>query len=290
SQIEAYLQGIAAANPDRVTTTDIGKSYEGRSIWMVTIKDGTDPTERSLLAEAEPSFFSGIHAREWISPAVALYFIDMLIKHPEITNGVEFRIFPVLNPDGYVYSHTDERLWRKNRRINSNSNCRGVDLNRNWSYEWGGHGSSSYKCSNTYRGTSAFSEPETIAVSNAMLNTPNVKLVLSIHNYSQLMLYPYGYDYVLPPLYLRYVAIRYTLAIEGFSGYLYVPEQITDLFRASGTTTDWAFGSLGAKYAYAVELRDTGDNAFILPSNQIKPTREENWEGFKYLIQIVKVA
>ncbi|MCL4133841.1 UNVERIFIED_CONTAM: hypothetical protein GTU68_015517, partial [Idotea baltica] len=222
SQIEAYLQGIAAANPDRVTTTDIGESYEGRSIWMVTIKDGTDPTERSLLAEA------GIHAREWISPAVALYFIDMLIKHPEITNGVEFRIFPVLNPDGYVYSHTNERLWRKNRRINSNSNCRGVDLNRNWSYEWGGQG--------------------------------------------------------------RYVAIRYTLAIEGFSGFVYEPQQATDLYPAAGITSDWAFATLGADYAYTLELRDTGDNGFVLPSSQIKPTREENWEGFKYLIQIVKAT
>ncbi|MCL4134687.1 UNVERIFIED_CONTAM: hypothetical protein GTU68_013932, partial [Idotea baltica] len=222
-QIEAFLKGIASANPDRVTTTDIGKSYEGRSIWMVTIKSGTAPSERSVIVDA------GIHAREWIAPAVALYFIDMLIKQPEIAEGVEFRIIPVVNPDGYVYSHTSNRLWRKNRRITSNRRCRGVDLNRNWSYRWGEGGSSSDECSEIYRGTSAFSEPET--------RTPGL-----------------------------------------------------GLYPTSGTSRDWAFATLGANYSFTVELRDTGDNGFVLPSNQIKPTREENWEGFKYLIQIVKVT
>ncbi|MCL4139214.1 UNVERIFIED_CONTAM: hypothetical protein GTU68_019200 [Idotea baltica] len=93
-QIEAYLSSISENNPDRVTKTSIGTTFEGQNIWMITIKNGSAPTERSMFIEG------GIHAREWISPAVTLYFIDMLIKEPEIANGIEFRFVAVANPDG----------------------------------------------------------------------------------------------------------------------------------------------------------------------------------------------
>lgn len=113
----------------------------------------------------------GTHAREWITPASVTYIIDQLTEnrdnHADIVKGLDFYILPVVNPDGYEYSHLKDRLWRKNRA--PNGFCVGTDLNRNWGYKWGGAGSSNVPCKEIFAGSRAFSEPETQAISNFVL-------------------------------------------------------------------------------------------------------------------------
>lgn len=122
-------------------------------------------------------FVLGIHAREWISPASVTYIISQLVEnrdeHAAYTTGIDYYILPLFNPDGYEYTHTVDRLWRKNRR--RSLGCVGVDLNRNWGYHWGGAISNRY-CTDNYGGISAFSEPETRAVSQfVLLHASNLK-------------------------------------------------------------------------------------------------------------------
>jgi hypothetical protein len=114
-----------------------------------------------------------IHAREWVSGTTCQYIIHELlvgykagraIAKDALTN-FNWAIIPVTNPDGYEYSWTSDRMWRKNQRTNTGCPtrpaCCGVDLNRNYNDgQWGGGGSSSDPCSDTYRGPSAASEPE----------------------------------------------------------------------------------------------------------------------------------
>lgn len=107
----------------------------------------------------------GIHAREWISPAAVTYIIDYLVENSDRLE-TDYYILPVVNPDGYEYSFSSERLWRKNRRKVSSDSCSGVDLNRNFGYRWGGKGTSKNVCHDTYPGTGPFSEPETSAIRN----------------------------------------------------------------------------------------------------------------------------
>lgn len=109
-----------------------------------------------------------------------------------------FYIVPVLNPDGYIYSMSkddgDRRLWRKNRR-ETNSHCKGVDLNRNFDFDWGRADSSKNPCRQIYRGKNAFSEVETSAVRdqiNGVLKG-QVDAFLTMHTYSQLWLHSYGH-------------------------------------------------------------------------------------------------
>jgi len=110
--------------------------------------------------------FKGTHAREWISPATVSYIVRQLVENRAnytFANNVDFYILPVVNPDGYEYSRSGNRLWRKNRNKN-NTKCVGVDLNRNFGYKWGGAGASKDPCQETYAGPGPFSEPESQAV------------------------------------------------------------------------------------------------------------------------------
>lgn len=116
---------------------------------------------------------SGIHAREWITPAAAMYILHEILASLEAKNstfsGLDYYVVPMMNPDGYEFSHTTDRYWRKNRSLNNGSYCVGTDLNRNWGYKWGGRESTSDPCSPDYRGQFAFSESESASASKYML-------------------------------------------------------------------------------------------------------------------------
>jgi carboxypeptidase A4 len=118
----------------------------------------------------------GIHAREWITPASVTYVIKQLVenrKNNTWADKVDFYVVPVLNPDGYEYTHTNDRLWRKNRKNPELGDCAGTDLNRNFGYKWGGLGASKDPCDETYAGSAAFSEPESKAIQDYVTSQGN---------------------------------------------------------------------------------------------------------------------
>ena len=172
AQMEAELDALAAAHPGLAQVFTIGTTGEGRPIRGLKISDNVATDEPG---EGDVVFVGLHHAREWISAELALYLAEYLVTHhgtdPALAacmNQLEIWIIPVMNPDGYAYSAAApaNRLWRKNRRNNGDGTF-GVDLNRNYGYQWGlGSGSegSDLTWEDTYRGPSAFSEPETRAL------------------------------------------------------------------------------------------------------------------------------
>lgn len=117
---------------------------------------------KSIFNNVAPHFSpSSRDSREWISPAVVTFIIDTYAEdwseQGEDIQNIDWYFLPVMNPDGYEYTHTTDRLWRKNRR--RNTFCTGVDLNRNYGYKWGGQGASRQPCAETFAGSGAFSEP-----------------------------------------------------------------------------------------------------------------------------------
>lgn len=232
---------------------------------------------------------TGIHAREWISPSVTLQLIHKLAQEVNVTQAFDFHVVPMANPDGYVYSHTPgNRMWRKNRAKTENPNCWGVDLNRNWDHHWG-VGASRNPCHETYGGPNPFSEPETRALRDAMLNVKReIVLVLAVHSHFQSLLYPWGWskDTQAPdtPDMIAKGKI-FADAAKAKYGTVYSVESSSVLGLISGATDDWAKGTLKSKYVYTLELPDK--RTFHLPLDKILPTGKEIWAGLLKFLQAI---
>ncbi|XP_071481923.1 carboxypeptidase B-like [Diadema antillarum] len=291
-EIQQWTADIAAQYSSLVERFQIAESSEGRQINALRIRTGGFGTKKAVYWQG------GLHAREWITPATVMYITNKLLENygtdsdaTEILNTFDFVIVPLANPDGYVYTMTDDRMWRKTRSVNSGSACRGVDPNRNYPYQWGGQGASTSKCASTYRGPNQASEPEVAETTQWLLDS-NQEYVsfIDFHSYSQLWLAPWSYSAsaILPQEKDDHDAAsaKAVNALKSVYGttYTYGPSART-LYAASGCSVDWGFRSLGAKYSYVVELRDDGTYGFLLPENQILPTGVETYEAVKALCQ-----
>lgn len=202
TEVTAILDSFARDYPALCAPkVSIGRSHEGRDIWMVKLSDnvGIDENEPEVL-------FDGVHhAREPLSVETLLLFMDQLLtgyaSNPEsrfILDNRELFFVPLLNPDGHDYNRSTNPggggLWRKNRRVNGGGSF-GVDLNRNWPTGWSAPngGNSTDPNSDTYRGPAALSEPETAAL-DAFIRTRNFVQGFSCHTYTDVLLRPWGYQ------------------------------------------------------------------------------------------------
>ncbi len=286
NDIVTRLDDLAAAYPAVATRESAGTSLQGRDIPVVRITGPGDASNRPMV------FINGCqHAREWVSPATVMFIAERLMEDygsdqrvTDLLDSVEVVVAPMVNPDGYVYSWTNNRFWRKNRRGGY-----GVDLNRNWSWEWGGLGSSGDTSSEVYRGTAPFSEPESSAIRDyVMPDADRMVAAIDYHNYSQLILWPWGYDAVDPPAddLAKFQAVSFGMRDEILSsgGVPYTAMAGYDLYPAAGTAQDWFYGE-GTAMALTIELRDTGNFGFVLPADQILPTAMENWAAFLYFAE-----
>lgn len=144
------------------------------------------------MTSRDGSVLAGIHANEWITPAALTWMVNELVENADsygcILDRFDWYFVPMVNPDGYEYSHAVDRMWRKTRRnytstlVRSSARklrvdiaspddeqCVGADINRNFEFHWRKGGSSSNVCSPSYAGVKPFSEPESRALANFML-------------------------------------------------------------------------------------------------------------------------
>lgn len=279
-EINAFLLNTVD-NAAGASVTSIGKSVEDREIYRVDIGNKNMP---KIIIDC------GIHAREWASPAFCLYVIDQLLSgsYTAWPDKFHFVMYPLLNPDGYRYTWTNERLWRKNRAANNGSSCKGVDLNRNYDAEWMNAGSSQNQCSSVYAGTGPFSEPESQAQRDDMLSLDNKLAYLTYHAYSEFIIYPYSSSYSAEAHNkgeLDMVASQMVANIEQVHGKRYqYGEGANAFYPASGGSDDWSHNKANIDLSFTIELRDTGTYAFLLPENQLIPNGEENMEGIRAVI------
>jgi len=292
AEILAYLVNITNVfSTISKYTPSIGKSVEGRDIPAVVVTGTATGAKKKIFING------GQHAREWIAPATVLYILEQLVSRyatdtsvKALLDAAEIHIIPLVNVDGYYYTwaSTSNRLWRKNRRLNTGGSY-GVDLNRNWDDHWGGEGSSGTPTSDTYRGTAPFSEPEAKAVGAYVTANGPFKGAIDYHSYSQLILRPYGWTNRAPTndALAKTVGDTIRARILSITNVAYTSEPSWQLYYTSGSAQDWYFSQAQVPLSYTIELRDTGTYGFQLPAAQIKPTGQENWAGFLYFAQAV---
>ncbi|XP_023603780.1 carboxypeptidase B2 isoform X2 [Myotis lucifugus] len=244
NEIYSWMDVITEQYPDMIEKIHIGSSYEKRPLYVLKVSEKQQAAKNAVWIDC------GIHAREWISPAFCLWFIDY------------------------------NRMWRKNRSVHENNPCTGTDLNRNFaSKHWCEKGASSFPCSEIYCGLFPESEPEVKAVANFLRrNINHIKAYIAMHSYSQKIVFPYSYNRSRSKdheeLYL--LASEAAQAIENISKdtrYTYGSGS-ESLYLAPGGPDDWIY-DLGIKYSFTIELRDTGKYGFLLPKSFIKPTCRE---------------
>jgi len=195
-------------------------------------------------------------------------------------------IVPVLNVDGYSFSHTTTRLWRKNRQPNSGSTCVGTDLNRNFAVGWSGPGASPDKCSETYYGTSEFSGPEIARERDFITNWQGtVACYADIHAYGGYFMSPWGYTYSDPPpvdyAEMDTLMVASVAAIRAINGRSYLYGSVANtIYQASGGSNDWAYGDRKVIPAFALECSGT---SFTPPTSSILPVGREVYAGIKAL-------
>ncbi|XP_017115478.1 zinc carboxypeptidase [Drosophila elegans] len=292
AEIYAWLDEILANYPAVTESFVLGQSYEGRTIRGIKISYKSN----------NPGVFieSNIHAREWITSATATWLInEFLTSTDELVRNLaeshDWYIVPVLNVDGFVYTHEKDRMWRKTRQPSNISSCIGVDPNRNYDSHWmENDGASSDPCAEDYGGPKPFSEPEIQAMADFVSsNRDKINVLLAFHSYSQLLLSPYGHtNEEFPPNYddLMAVAKAYSAAVESLPyGTVYRYGTSADiLYPASGATIEWAYNEQEVEITYTIEFRDTGRYGFILPPVHIIPNAEEALIGIVALLDKCK--
>ncbi|KAL2308866.1 hypothetical protein Nmel_005036 [Mimus melanotis] len=273
-----------------VEKIQIGESYEKRPLYVLKFSTG---------GSRRPAIWldAGIHSREWVTQASALWIANKIASDygtddsiTSLLDKMDLFLLPVANPDGFVYTHTSNRMWRKTRSKIPGSVCVGVDPNRNWDAGFGGPGASDKPCSDSYHGPSANSEVEVKSVVDFIKNHGNFKAFLTLHSYSQLLMYPYGYKCTRPDDYAELESLGRAAAssIRSLYGTTFQVGPIcSTIYQASGGSIDWSYDN-GIKYSFAFELRDTGRYGFLLPANQIIPAAKETWLGLKRIMEHVR--
>ena len=304
--LEARLLELRSTYPSLAELTDYGDSWRkvdgqsGHDLWVLKISN-------AAVKAAKPRFLlmANIHGRELVTPETALFFAEHLLQShgndPDVTWIVDYHeVFIILtaNPDSRQMVE-DGCYQRKNLNDTAGqcavcdqwgNNQFGVDLNRNNPFRWGG--ASGDPCRETYQGPSAASEPETYHL-NAMVRSifadqrpddsmsPSAidthGLLISLHSYGNLVLWPWGWTYANAPNSRQMQTLGRKFAF--FNGY--TPEQASQLYPTTGDTTDWAYGELGIP-AYTFELGET----FFQPCEDLNQIQEENMGALLYAAKV----
>ncbi|XP_050682299.1 carboxypeptidase B-like isoform X2 [Leptidea sinapis] len=286
--IYEFMENLQKEFPFLCAVISIGQSAEGRDIKLLKISNG-NPNNTGVWMDG------AIHPREWVSISVVTFIADRIVRtfndQPASVTNKDWYIVPVLNPDGYEYTHTTDRMWRKNR--SRYGECVGVDLNRNFSYGWGEkgeEGSSDDPGSIFFRGPKAFSEPETLALKKVILKSGvDFKVFLSFHSYGEVIIFPWGYTSDACPDYVELLEGGTAMAKAIFqeSGHTYKVGSTKDLmYYAAGTSIDWSYGVANVPFSYMIELRGK-KHRFLLPSEEIVPTARETMNGVLSLLDFV---
>lgn len=283
-----WMDHLREKYADIVQRVEVGNSYEGRPIRGIKLSKKKNNT--AIVVEG------GIHAREWISPATATFILDKLLTSDDkdvqqIATNFDWIFLPVVNPDGYRATFQSDRLWRKTRQ--PFGLCRGADLNRNFDSAWNLTGSSPNPCDYDYAGPNVWSEREADQLRTylkSIAKTQMIQTYISLHSYSQLLMFPHGWTNERVSNYddLMSIGNKTIEAISKRYGTIYKTGSVYEtIYPSSGSSHDWAYSTLNAPISFTFELRGppNSTNMFLLPASEIEEVGWETLDGFVALLK-----
>ena len=252
TEVAAFLDQVINDYPNITKRVELASGLpEGGTIYALKISDNPE------LDENEPRFLMDgqMHPREVMTPEIVVHAIDYLTSNYDTdtqvqrwVDNLEIWMVPVVNPDGAAYVHAHDSMWRKNRSHNCGSDV-GVDLNRNFEWNWNGCSGSSSICSeDTYRGPSAASEPETQAL-QSLMEALRPLYYLTYHSYGEYILWPSSCGHVEEHEMLSQVGEELNAVVQNDSGQTgqWTTGTATDvMYSAPGGSDDHAYGATGA--------------------------------------------
>ena len=264
---------------------DTFHSVEGRTLFYMRVSNNPNIEQP---AKPQMMYTALHHAREPGSLSSTIFFLWHLLEHyatdpqiQKIIDNTELYFMPCVNPDGYIFNIINSPggggMWRKNRRNNGDGTF-GVDINRNYGYFWGydNIGSSNMTSSDTYRGPSGFSEPETRAV-KWMAEHHNFPFMMNYHTFSNDIVYPWGYEASFKtPDSLYFDAVG--MFLTQYNHYKYGTGDQTVGYVTNGDSDDWGYGEQTTKNKIFSMTPEIGDPSlgFYPPDYQIIPDCQNN--------------
>ena len=290
-EVYAKMDAMAASYPALVSPrTPVGSqlTHQGRQLFMVKISDHVALDETD---EPNVLYTALMHAREPAGMMSVLFYMQWLLENYGIDERATYVIdrtqlyfVPVVNPDGYeinrIGNPSGGGLWRKNAR--NNGTTTGVDLNRNWPYEWGfdDSGSSPSSASDVYRGPSAGSEPEIMNLMELSIDR-NFRTAFNYHSFGNLLIYPWGFDSLITSDHGDFR--RASRAMTTDNDYHFGTPYQTVRYAVNGSSDDWFYGAQSSKDKTFSWTPEVGTVGFWPPPSQIIPMAQENALANLYL-------
>lgn len=109
-QILEHLYALQRAHEDSVISLEVvnyGVTVENRPLVYVKLTNGDAYNKPVVVVEA------GVNPREWVTVPSALNVVNKLLEvsQRQFLDDFTWIIIPVLNPDGYEYTHTNVSLY-----------------------------------------------------------------------------------------------------------------------------------------------------------------------------------
>lgn len=269
AEIYWHMDNMATLYPNLVKSRQAidstNTTFEGRMVYWMKISDNANTDE----AEPEMVYSAAHHAREPAGVSQLILYMYYLLENyntnPEIqylVNNTELFFVPCVNPDGYNYNATTNPngggMWRKNRLDHGNGDY-GVDLNRNYAYNWGydNSGSSPLTSSDTYRGSSPASEPE-VQMMETLCAHHNFRIAINYHTYGNLLICPWGYA---PSTYTPDANTfnAWGPILTRYNGYAFGTADQTVGYVVNGSSDDWMYGDQVTKPKIMAMTPEAGD-------------------------------
>ncbi|XP_063366328.1 carboxypeptidase B-like [Cydia amplana] len=225
----------------------------------------------------------GINPRQWITIPSAFKIVEEVLESNQARylDNFDWIVVPVVNPDGYEYTHTDLRLWEKNLSTKSNLGfiCPGVNINRNFNIDWSRADSSSSACSHLYAGTGANSEIETQLI-QSIVDTyrDRISMYISLQNGGGYISYPWQYEFAASGTFRQNHLLAMGMVAAMQDEYHLDIASVAYGDRASGTSSDYARIN-DVLYAFNIDIVRRGTDGVIVPENEIVDIVEDVWRA-----------